>query len=153
MADVYVNKIGNVMVVTPLRSGRLQGLAEYKKVIFYSEKKEQVEALTRWIFADLDKGTLLDEWGNRYDHQVHTLLSGTLDQGQQFLEVLSEMGCIVSEQTDLFVPFQKIDLHSQESSDALRQHHPRAFTLARPGRKSIAALVTNIRDALMIGKS
>ena len=153
MADVYVNKIGNVMVVTPLSTGQLQGLAEYKKVVFYTEKKEQVDALTRWIFADLDRGTLTDEWGNRYDHQVHTLLSGTLEQGQQFIEVLAEMGCIVSEQKDLFVPFQKIEMESQESSDALRMHHPRAFTLARPGRKSIAALVTDIRDALVVGRT
>ena len=153
MADVYVNKIGNVMVVTPLASGQLQGLSEYKKVVFYSDKRVQVNALTRWIFADLDRGTLKDEWGNRYDHQVHTLLSGTLAQGQQFIEVLAEMGCIVSEQPDLFVPFQKIAIESQESSDALRVHHPRAFTLARPGRKSIAALVTDIRDALVVGET
>ena len=149
MADLYINKIGNVLVVAPAEQGKLKHLVEKKNVVFYPEKGETVAALTRWIFADLAIATLEDQWGNLYDHQVHSLLAGTLADGQAFLEALSESGFIIDEQNDMFVPFQKIDLQSAESSDQLRTAHPRAFALARRGKKGASALVTDIRDSAL----
>ena len=153
MSDLYVNKIGNVMVVAPSPKGQLGQLVEYRNVVFYAEKGEQVKAITRWVFADFQKGTLNDQWGNQYDHQVHSLLSGNLSQGQRFIEMLSDVGFIIAEEGEMFVPFQKIDICSQSNSDALRESHPRAFALARSGKKSISALVTDIRDSLLVGKA
>ena len=49
---------------------------------------------------------------------------------------------------EFFVPFQKLDIDSVDSSDSLREEHPRAFTLSRRGRKSIAAIITDIRDVV-----
>ena len=66
------------------------------------------EGLTRWVFADFPQGTLQDDWGNAYDHQVHSLLSGTLDEGRELLEKLSEMGCVIEQASELFVPFQNL---------------------------------------------
>ncbi len=149
MADVYTNSIGSVMVVAPTTNGQLQAIAETRNVAF-GEDIEKKPALMRWVFADFATGTLTDEWGNRYDHQVHSLLSGTLSEGRELLEALAEMGCVIEEAAELFVPFQKMDLRSETSSDALRTEHARAFALARRGRKSIAAIVTDIRDAKML---
>ena len=149
MSDLYFNKMGNVMVVAPTPHGLLQHLVEYKEVGF-GENTEAKPALTRWIFADFPMGTLTDEWGNAYDHQVHSLLSGSLEEGQRFLEMLNEFGCIPEEANDFFVPFQKLDINSIESSDGLREEHPRAFTLSRRAKQSISAIVTSIRDSLVL---
>lgn len=149
MADVYTNSIGSVMVIAPTTSGQLQTIAETRNVAF-GEDMELKPALMRWVFADFSTGTLTDEWGNRYDHQVHSLLSGTLAEGRELLEALAEMGCVIEEAEELFVPFQKMDLLSETSSDALRVEHARAFALARRGRKSIAAIITDIRDSSMM---
>jgi hypothetical protein len=153
MADLFINKIGSILVVAPAPTGKLSHMVEMKKVIFYQQIGETVDAITRWIFADLPVATLQDQWGNRYDHQVHSLLAGSLADGQIFLEMLSENGFIVDEEPDMFVPFQRINITSQESSDALRDAHPRAFALARRGKKSIGALVTDIRDSVVLNNS
>ena len=143
MSDLYTNTIGTV---SPTPHGKLGGLAETKRISFNGT--EVNSALTRWVFADFPVATLSDEWGNRYDHQVHSLLSGTLEEGRSFLESLSEMDCVVEEASEFFVPFQKLDIHSFVSSDSLRAEHPRAFALARRGRKSVAAIITDIRDVV-----
>ena len=150
MSDVYTNTMGHVMVVAPTSSGQLKALADSKSIAF-ADDLDVKSVLTRWVFADFPMGTLTDEWGNRYDHQVHSLLSGTLAEGREFLETLSELGCVVEEASEFFVPFQKLDLSSVQSSDALRTEHSRAFALARRGRKSIAAIVTDIRDSGLLG--
>ena len=150
MADLFMNKIGSILVVAPSKTGKLSHMVEMKKVVFYQQTGEAVDAITRWIFADLPVSTLQDQWGNLYDHQVHSLLSGTLAEGQQFIEMLSENGFIIDEAEDMFVPFQRIDISSAESSDGLRDSHPRAFALARRGKKSIRGLVTDIRDSVLI---
>ena len=148
MSDIYTNSIGSVMVVAPTPNGQLSTLAVTKQVSFTGGAVQP--ALMRWVFADFPQATLSDEWGNQYDHQVHSLLSGTLAEGREFLEALAEMGCVVEEAADFFVPFQKVDVSSVASSDALRENHPRAFALAHRGRKSVAALVTDIRDATLL---
>lgn len=150
MSDVYTNAIGNVMVVAPAAQGRLAHISETRMVAF-GEEVAIKEALTRWVFADLPTATLEDDWGNRYDHQVHSLLSGTLAEGRELLEKLGEMGCVVEQADELFVPFQRVDIDSLSSSDALRTKHPRAFALARRGRKAISAIVTDIRDSSVFG--
>ena len=144
MSDIYTNTIGSVMVVAPTPNGQLSELAVTKNVSFTGD--EIKPALMRWVFADFPQATLTDAWGNRYDHQVHSLLSGTLTEGREFLEALTNMGCVVEEATEMFVPFQKLDAASVDSSDRIRANHPRAFALAHRGRKSIAAIVTDIRD-------
>ena len=149
MSDVYTNTIGNVMVIAPAVQGTLSHIAETKNVAFGEDIAVQ-EGLTRWVFADFQVGTLTDDWGNAYDHQVHSLLSGTLAEGRELLEKLSEMGCVVEHASELFVPFQKVDVNSAASSDAIRTEHPRAFALARRGRKSIRAIVTDIRDSSVV---
>lgn len=149
MSDLFVNQIGSVMVVAPNTTGQLKELAQKKEVAFY-EEEELNGALTRWIFADFPQGTLVDQWGNRYDHQVHSLISGSLNDGRRFLELLAESGFISEEAAAFFVPFQKLDIHSVETSDGLREAHPRAFALARRGRKSVSALVTDIRDSVIV---
>ena len=146
MADLYTNTIGTVMVVSPTPQGKLGGLAETKNVSFTGDDVQS--ALTRWVFADFPVATLSDDWGNRYDHQVHSLLSGTLEEGRSLLESLSDMECVIEEAGEFFVPFQKLDVDSVESSDSLRHEHPRAFALARRGRKSVAAIITDIRDVV-----
>jgi len=150
MSDLFFNQIGSVLVVAPTPTGQLKELAQKKIVAFY-EEAEQEPALTRWIFADFPEETLIDQWGNRYDHQVHSLLAGNLDDGRRFLELLAESGFISEEASGFFVPFQKLDISSEDSSDNLRHHHPRAFTLAKRGRKSVAAMVTDVRDFLVLG--
>lgn len=150
MSDVFTNTMGSVMVVAPSANGRLASIAETKKVAF-GENLDSRQALTRWVFADFAQGTLEDEWGNRYDHQVHSLLSGTLEEGHAFLKALAELGCIIDEASELFVPFQKLNIDSAVSSDSLRTEHARAFALARRGRQSIAGIVTEIRDAGVLG--
>ena len=82
MSDVYTNTIGNVMVVAPATQGVLAHIAQTRKVAF-GEDVAVKEGLTRWVFADFPQGTLQDDWGNAYDHQVHSLLSGTLDEGRK----------------------------------------------------------------------
>ena len=151
MSDLFFNQIGSVMVVAPNPAGRLKDLVQQKTVAFY-ENQDGEAALTRWIFADFPQGTLKDQWNNRYDHQVHSLLSGSISDGKRFVEMLGERGFIIEEATELFVPFQKLDIHSEESSDGLRSAHPRAFALARRGRKSVVALVNDIRDSVIVNQ-
>lgn len=148
MSDIYTNTIGSVMVVAPTPNGQLSEIAVTKNVSFTGD--EPKPALMRWVFADFPQATLTDEWGNRYDHQIHSLLSGTLAEGREFLEALTNMGCVIEEANEFFVPFQKLDVTSVESSDAIRVNHPRAFALAHRGRKSIAAIVTDIRDGALL---
>lgn len=148
MSDIYTNTIGTVMVVAPTPHGQLSEIAITKNVSFTGDDTKP--ALMRWVFADFPQATLTDEWGNRYDHQVHSLLSGTLAEGRDFLEALTNMGCVIEEANELFVPFQKLDVTSVESSDAIRSNHPRAFALAHRGRKSIVAIVTDIRDGALL---
>ena len=149
-ADIYTNTLGDVMVIAPTLTGRLAHIAETRQVAF-GEEVEIKEALTRWIFADFPMQTLQDQWGNAYDHQVHLLLTGTLVEGKEILQRLADMGYVVEQATGLFVPFQKLDVYSSESSDSLRTEHPRAFALARRGRKSVSEIVTDIRDTGLIG--
>lgn len=151
MSDLYINQIGQVMVIAPNPNGQLHRLAETKQVAFYNEADVK-DGLTRWIFADFPKQTLTDQWGNHYDHQVHHLISGSLSDGRTFLELLAEAGLLAEEASDLFVPFQKLDIHSEQSSDNFRQEHPRAFALAKRAKVSILALVTDIRDQSFIGQ-
>lgn len=151
MSDLFFNKIGSVMVVTPNPAGQLKSSVQKKDVAF-SAGLDITPALTRWIFADFAEGTLTDQWGNCYNHQVHSLFSGSLADGSRFLELLGESGFIVEKAADLFVPFQKLDINSVESSDGLRTAHPRAFALARRGRKSVSALVTDIRDLTFMNR-
>ena len=93
---------------------------------------------------------MTDDWSNAYDQNLPSLLSGTLAEGRELLEKLAEMGCVVEQAAELFVPFQKVDVNSASSSDSIRIEHPRAFALARRGRKSIGAIVTDIRDSGVI---
>jgi hypothetical protein len=151
MSDLFFNQIGSVMVVSPNPAGQLRSSVQRKEVEFSSETGRSL-ALTRWIFADFAEDSLTDQWGNLYDHQVHSLLAGSLGDGSRFLELLSESGFIVEKATDLFVPFQKLDINSVKSSDGLRLSHPRAFALARRGRKSVSTLVTDIRDLTFMNR-
>ena len=92
--DVFFKKLGNVLVVAPSQQGKLAGFAQTRKVAFNLDEDSPTvtEGLTRWIFADFDKNTLQDQWGNPHDHQVHTLLVGTLQDGDDFLQGLRESG-------------------------------------------------------------
>jgi hypothetical protein len=161
MADVYVNQLTSVLVIAPAPHGKLDKLVEYKQVVFYPKDTNDAvapehniasvkPALTRWIFADVAQGTLVDDWGNAYDHQVHSLLSGNLADGKLFLEKLAELGCIIEETPEMFVPFQRLDPTDQESSDSLRSHHARAFVLARRPSVSLADIITSIRDGILL---
>ena len=150
MADFFTNRIGNIMVVAPSPDGDFSHIAEYRNIVFYSEKGEQEQALTRWIFADIEKNTLIDDWGNQYDHQVHFLLAGNLAEGIQFLDGLQSNGFVVKQAEKLFVPFQTLDATNTETSDNLRTLHARAFALARRENPRLQDLLTSYRDASLI---
>jgi len=150
-ADFHVNRRGPVLVLAPSRDGRLAHLAETRRVAL-DRDGEPMNALCRWIFADLPRNTLRDEWGNAYDHQAHTLLAGTLADGEDLMRALVEQGFSVVDAPDFFVPFQTLAFTDAEDSDLLRVRHPRAFALARRERPTTGQLVTWIRDTMVVGE-
>lgn len=151
--DLFTNRIGPVCVVSPAPGGRLSHLVEERNVIFQRDGTVIERGLTRWIFADIPRQTLTDDWGNTYDHQVHSLLVGDLSAGEAFIEALSQQGLVVEEAEQLFVPLQTLDPSDAEGSDRLRHNNPRAFALARRESPQIGDLVTNLRDSMVLGGS
>lgn len=150
--DVFFKKLGKVLVVAPSQQGKLAGFAQTRKVAFNLDEEPSTvtEGLTRWIFADFDKDTLQDQWGNPHDHQVHTLLVGTLQDGEVFLQGLRDSGLSLESPEQFFVPLQSIQLDDIEDSDKLRILHPRVFALARRDTPSLKAILTSIRDATIV---
>lgn len=148
--DLYLNHIGHVLVLGPTPGGRLGRIAEERTVALHRGGPTSI-ALSRWIFADLPLQTLLDEWGNPYDHQVHGLLAGDLQDGLLLLKELREAGFAIEAAEDFFVPFQTLDPHDRDSSDQLRERFPRAFALARRGRPTLRELITIQRDSALLG--
>ena len=149
--DLFTNCIGPVRVVAPAPGGRLSHLVEERNVIFQRDGTVIERGLTRWIFADIPRQTLTDDWGNHYDHQVHSLLVGDLDAGDAFIEALTQQGFVVEEADQLFVPLQTLDPLDAKGSDQLRHNNPRAFALARRESPQIGDLVTNLRDSMVLG--
>ena len=149
--DLYANQLGNVLCIAPTSVGRFAKLAEIKRVSLYSDSDVVGEALSRWIFANFPKKSLTDTWGNRFNHQVHSLLAGTLEDGQNLLQNLESHGCTIMEAPDFFVPLQNVHIDQLDSSDELRQRHPRAFALARREPVSLNELLTLLRDSSMLG--
>ena len=150
--DVFFKKLGKVLVVAPSQQGKLAGFAQTRKVAFNLDEEPPTvtEGLTRWIFADFEKDTLQDQWGNPHDHQVHTLLVGTLQDGDNFLQGLRDNGLSLESPEQFFVPLQSIQLDDIEDSDKLRTLHPRVFALARRDTPSLKAILTSIRDATIV---
>lgn len=148
--DIYTNQIGQTLVIAPTETGRLNGLAGTRNVIFQRDGDKQTKGLTRWVFADLPQNTLKDQWDNAYDHEAHSLLVGSLKEGQALLQTLRESDLVVTDHDDFFVPFQTLDIHSQDSSDRLRASHPRAFALSRRDRPDVAEILTLLRDSTVI---
>ena len=124
--------------------------SEQRNIIFNQENNVIEKGMTRWIFTDIPQKTLKDEWGNVFDHQVHNLLAGSLQDGLAFLESLATHEFHIQDAPALFVPFQTLDPGDVESSDSLRSHHPRAFALARRERPNLKHLLTIIRDEAML---
>ena len=147
--DLYSNHIGTVLSIAPTTVGAFAKLAETKRVSLHRESEDVGEALSRWLFADFPQKTLVDKWGNRYDHQVHHLLSGTLEEGEQLLSTLKQNGCNIEEASGFFVPLQNVEIHDTESSDQLRNRHPRAFALARKDLPSTNEMLTILKDSSM----
>jgi len=152
-ADFLTNQIGTVLVVVPTNKGRVAHISEHRQIVFERDGNVLEAGLTRWIFADIPSKTLTDNWNNTYDHQVHFLLAGTLQAGKEFVAELKEQGFLVEQAERLFVPFQTLDPHNQVSSDQLRQHHPRAFALARQDQPNTHLLITALRDSIVIGST
>ena len=150
-ADLFVNQLGHVLVVAPTREGRLRQFAEERNVVL-DRGGERLKALARWIFADFPTRTLMDDWGNSYDHAVHTLIVGTLDEGRAFVEELSEQGFDARTEVGFFVPFQTIDPNDREGSDLLRVRHARAFAIARRETPSATDIITAFRDSVVVGE-
>ncbi len=148
-ADLYVNRMGPILVLAPASGGKLSHIAETRKVALQRDGEVQ-SGLCRWIFADIPRNTLEDAWGNRYDHQVHSLLAGTVAEGEELIKALVHEGFRVEDSPDLFVPFQTLDARDAETSDQIRVRHPRAFALARRERPTMRQLVTAIRDSVLI---
>lgn len=149
--DLYINQIGRVLVVAPAPDGVLGHLVERRYVVLNRETRELEHSLSRWIFADVPRGTLRDQWNNAYDHAAISLLSGTFRDGEAFIEAARERGLSVAQHNNLFVPLQKLDATSDLTSDNLRNAHPRAFALARRGQPDIDALLTAARDQAELG--
>jgi hypothetical protein len=147
--DLYSNHIGTVLSIAPTTVGRFATLAQVKRVSLYRDTQEIGEALSRWLFSDFPQNTLIDEWGNRYNHQVHTLLAGTLKEGEALLSELEAHGCRVIEAPGFFVPLQNVDVQNTASSDQLRNLHPRAFALARRDKPERSTLLTLLKDSSM----
>jgi len=150
-ADLHVNRRGAVLVLAPSRDGRLAHLAETRQVVL-DRDGEAMNALCRWIFADLPRNTLRDEWGNPYDHQAHNLLSGSLADGEDLMRALVEQGFSVVDAPDFFVPLQTLGFTDVDDSDQLRTRHPRAFALARRERPTTGQLATWIRQSMVVGE-
>ncbi|MGC6510249.1 MAG: hypothetical protein ACON4U_17650 [Myxococcota bacterium] len=148
--DIYTNQIGQTLVIAPTETGRLNGLASTQNVVFQRDGDKLSNGLTRWVFADLQRNTLKDQWNNSYDHEAHSLLVGSLSDGLNLLQSLRESDLVVMEHNDLFVPFQTLDIHNQNSSDRLREHHPRAFALSRRDRPTATKILTVLRDSSVI---
>ena len=148
--DFFFNQMGDVLVLAPAPTGRFRHMVE-ERVVALSRGAEPSKALSRWIFADIPERTLVDEWGNHYDHQVHFLLAGDLSAGKELLQALEGEGFVVARAEDFFVPFQTLDPSDRESSDELRQRHARAFALARRERPTVRQLATSIRDSIVVG--
>lgn len=148
--DLYLNHIQNVLVIGPAPQGRLGRIAEERTVALHRGGPTST-ALSRWIFADLPRQTLRDEWGNPYDHQVHTLLAGTLQQGLDFINDLKAAGFLIEQADEFFVPFQTLDPNDRDSSDQLRERFPRAFAIARRERPALRELITILRDSALLG--
>ena len=151
--DLFTNRMGSVLVVAPAPGGRLSHLVEERNVIFQRDGSVIERGITRWIFADLPRRTLRDDWGNVYDHQAHSLLVGDLEAGEAFLQALSEQGLVVEDADQLFVPLQTLDPHDQQTSDRLRHQNPRAFALARRETPKIGDLVTSLKDSMVLGSN
>ena len=149
--DLYYNKLGKVMVVAPTAEGVFSPVASYRQVALQRDTGEVGPALARWIFADLPRDTLRDQWGNPYDHAVHTLVVGTLADGEAFLASFAEAGYRIAPAEQLFVPFQTVVLDDAEDSDQLRQRHPRAFALAFRSLTTPAMLIMHARDRALLG--
>ncbi len=150
MADIVTNEIGGVFVVAPTSSGALAKLAN-KRFAALNPADEPSLRLTRWIFADFARATLRDDWGNTYDHAVHTLLAGKLADGAAFIESLEAAGFSVIKESDMFVPLQRLSIDDATDSDELRTRHPRAWAIARRSRPQVTDLVARIRDVALLG--
>ena len=70
-------KFGQTLVIAPTETGRLNGLASTQNVVFQRDGDKLSNGLTRWVFADLQRKTLKDQWNNTYDHEAHSLLVGS----------------------------------------------------------------------------
>jgi len=148
--DIYTNTIGQTLVIAPTEAGRLSGLASTRNVVFQRDGDKLSKGLTRWVFSNLEHNTLQDQWNNAYDHEAHSLLVGSLEEGEALLQTLQESDLVIVDHDDFFVPFQTLDINSQASSDQLRAHHPRAFALSRRDRPSISEILTLLRDSTVI---
>jgi hypothetical protein len=151
MPDAYVHALPHGLVIAPSDKGRLAFLAERRHAVLNPGTGEREHVLARWIFADLPQRTLRDQWGNPYDHQVHSLIVGTVAQGRAFAAELVSAGFSVTDEPKLFVPLQTVAIHDPKSSDALREKHARAFALAIRRLPPIAELVMAARDAALVG--
>ncbi len=149
--DLYINRIGRVLVVAPAPGGALGHLVERRYAVLNRESRELEHALSRWIFADLARGTLRDQWNNAYDHAAISLLAGSFDDGEAFIAAASKAGLAVATHDNLFVPLQKLDATSELTSDNLRTAHPRGFALARREQPQIDALLAAARDQAELG--
>ena len=151
-ADIFYKQLGTVLVVAPSQQGKLAHMANTRKVAFQLDVPQPIiqEGLTRWIFADFEKNTLQDQWGNCHDHQVHTLLVGTLQEGLDFLQGLQNFDLVLESPEQFFVPLQNIKLQDLDDSDQLRTLHPRVFALARRDTPSLKTILTSIRDATIV---
>jgi hypothetical protein len=149
--DFYTNRFGEVLVIAPAPEGRLSKIVEEKFVVFNQSNGEMSKGLTRWIYANIPEGSLKDQWGNTYNHQVHSLVVGTLEEGNHLLSILTDHGFHFRQADEMFVPFQTLKIHDRKSSDSLRASHPRAFALARRNKPQPKELVTALRDSIMIG--
>ena len=80
--------------------------------------------------ADFPVATLSDDWGNRHDHQVHSLLSGTLKRGIYWVSVWYGLNCV----SENLCSLSELD-DSAESSDSSSRASSWS-ALYRRGRKS-----------------
>ena len=150
--DLYYNRLGDVMVVAPSDDGSLRLVSDKRQVELERGSGEISTALARWIFADFARDTLKDQWGNSYDHMVHSLIMGTLSDGEAFLQAFIDAGYGVEHAPKLFVPIQTVNIHSYADSDDLRNRHPRAFALAIRTRPSAGRLMSEARDRAALGR-
>jgi hypothetical protein len=148
-ADIFTNRMGDVLVIAPAPKGKLSSLCLERNVVFQREKGIMEKGITRWIFANIDHGTLTDDWGNPFDHQAHNLIAGTLEEGLHLLTTLADSGLRIQDAPSLFVPLQTLKSKDLQSSDNLRKHHPRAFALAHRTSPQLSSILTAARDSLL----